>query len=196
MTIDQAEFFRQIQTQLKTGVSNKQKTGYKAMFDYWEASALNDMRWLAYALATAYHETGGELQPVREGFCDTDEGSERAVRRMFEKGRIRRNYATRHDNGKSYFGRGLVQITHGVNYERVGKAIGLPLYDQPDLALEMDVAVKILFVGMTEGLFTGKRFQRYFNNDDTDWTGARRIINGQDRAKLIAGYAETFYDCL
>ncbi len=196
MKIDQSEFFRLFQVRFKKPLSNKQKAGYKAMMAYWENSALNDMRWLAYALATAYHETGGEMQPVREGFCDTDEGSERAVRRMFEKGRIRRNYATRHDNGKSYFGRGLVQITHGVNYERVGKALGVPLYDNPDLALDMDVAVKILFVGMSEGLFTGKRFQRYFDNETTDWTGARRIINGQDRAAKIADYAEKFYDCL
>lgn len=197
MKIDQSEFFRLFQIKFKETLSNKQKAGYKAIFTFWEASALNDLRWLAYALATAYHEAGWEMQPVREGgvLCTTDEASIAAVTRLFKKGKIRRNYAIPHANGKSYFGRGLVQITHGDNYERVGKAIGQPLYDNPDLALDMDIAVQILFVGMTEGLFTGKRFRNYFNNEITDWQGARQII-GYDRAKLVGVYAEKFYDCL
>jgi predicted chitinase len=195
MKVEQAEFFRLFQKKFREPLNNKQKQGYQAIFSYWESSPMNDSRRLAYALATAYHETGGEMQPIRECFCSTDEASVRAVTRMFEKGKIRRNYAIPHANGKSYFGRGLVQLTHGENYERLGKAIGLPLYDDPDLALDMDTAVKILFVGMRQGLFTGKSFNNYFTRSLTDWTGARKII-GYDRAELVAEYAEKIYDCL
>jgi hypothetical protein len=89
----------------------------------------------------------------------------------------------------------LVQITHGYNYERVGKAIGLDrqLYDDPSLALRLDVSVKILMVGMVDGLFTSKRLSDYFNPTKTDWTNSRRIINALDRADTIAGYARKFF---
>ena len=33
----------------------------------------------------------------------------------------------------------------------------------------------------------------YFDSDTVDWVGARRIINGSDKANLIASYAKTFY---
>jgi putative chitinase len=56
--------------------------------------------------------------------------------------------------------------------------------------------VQILFIGMRDGLFTGKKFGDYFNNSKTDWLNARRIINGVDRAEKIAAYTRDFYACL
>jgi predicted chitinase len=198
MKVDRAKFFKHYRSNLEDHLEQSQVQGYDAIFDYWESSTLNDPRWLAYALATAYHETGRKMQAVREGFCDSDQCSIKAVTRLFEQKRIARNYALPHPNGQGYFGRGLVQITHGNNYETLGRAIGLGmgLYDKPGLALQLEVAVKIMFVGMTQGLFTGKRFADYFNNTATSWTPARRIINGVDKADLIAGYAKKFFKCL
>jgi len=91
-----------------------------------------------------------------------------------------------------------VQITHGYNYERLGRAIGLgrQLYDNPSLDLDLGIAVQIPFVGMVEGLFTRKCLAGYFNDTKTDCKNARRIINGLDRADLIAGYGKRFYFCL
>jgi hypothetical protein len=196
--IDGATFAQRLQTEFGAAPTPKQQAGLDAMFAHWASSALNDERWLAYALATAWHETGTRMEPVREGFCDTDDCSIRAVTRLFEKKKIKRNYALPHPNGKSYFGRGLVQITHGVNYERVGKAIGLGtrLFDDPALALDLPTSVKILFVGMTDGLFSGKRFADFFNNAKTDWVNARRIVNALDKADKIAGHAKKFAVCL
>lgn len=151
-----------------------------------------DRRWRAYALATAWHETGGRMQPVREGFATSDEGAIRAVTRLHEQGRISRNYALRDpETGQSYYGRGLVQLTHRENYARAGRELGLPLERQPDLALEPDVSAAILLLGMERGWFTGKKLADYFpafTAADGDPVAARRIVNGTDRADLIAGY--------
>ena len=197
MKINRAEFFKKYRENFNPELTRQQVSGYDAIFDYWESSPLNDLRWLAYALATAYHETGKIMYPVREGFCSTDAGAIQAVTKLFEKGKIQRNYAIPHlNNGNSYYGRGLVQITHGDNYSRIGNIIGHPLFEKPDLALNLIISVKIMFVGMSDGLFTGKRFRDYFTDTKTDWLGARRIINGTDKKELIADYAKKFFACL
>jgi hypothetical protein len=48
---------------------------------------------------------------------------------------------------------------------------------------------------MEKGLFTGLSFADFFNSS-TDWTHARKIINGMDKANLIADYAQDFFVCL
>lgn len=161
-----------------------------------------DRRWLAYALATAWHETGGRMQPVREGFAASDEGAIRAVADLHRRGKISRNYAARDPaTGQSYYGRGLVQLTHRENYARAGLALGLPLDVQPDLALEPDVSAAILLRGMDEGWFAKDydgphSLRRWFNADTDDPVGARRIVNGQDKALLIAGYHRALVETL
>ena len=195
--VNRAKFFTAFRSQF--GDFNKsQVQGYDAIFDYWDKSDLTDKRWLAYVLATAFHETGENMQPVREGFCSSDQGSINAVTDIFNRGIIDENYALPKENGKSYFGRGLVQITWDYNYKNLGQAIGIgnQLYDNPSLALDMDIAVKILFKGMVDGLYTGKSLRMYFSEDSTDWVNARRIINGTDKADLIAGYGQKFFQCL
>lgn len=178
------------------GLKQVQVNTYEAIFDFWDSrSVLVDERWLAYILATAFHETGRRMAPIREGFCSNDASSVRCVTKMFEQKRIRQNYALAHRNGYSYFGRGLVQLTHGYNYKRIGQFIGLgdQLYDNPSLVLNVEVSVKILCVGMLIGSFVPRHnLERYFNAIDEDWTGARRMINGTDKKELIKSYALNF----
>ena len=173
-----------------------QVNGFEAVFDFYE-NELYGTLGLSYVLATAYHETGGTMLPVREGFANSDEEAIRIVTRMYQQGRISRNYASPDpETGKSYFGRGLVQITHKDNYRRVGEAIKADLVNDPDLALDLRTAVRILVIGMHRGLFTGKKILDYINTENKDYHNARRIVNGLDRAGLIAGYAERFEQCL
>jgi len=170
--------------------------GINAIIDAFNAEGCKDKRFLAYMLATAFHETGGCMEPVREGFALTNQEAIAAVTRLFKKGKIKKNYALPEINGNSYYGRGLVQITHPGNYRTLGDVLKLPLYQKPDLALQLDVAAKILVKGMVYGLFTGRNLATYITTDECDFVAARRIINGTDKAILIAGYADKFLTAL
>jgi hypothetical protein len=49
---------------------------------------------------------------------------------------------------------------------------------------------------MHGGLFTGKKLSDYITASKTDYVNARKIINGTDKAALIAGYAKQFEQIL
>ena len=171
--IDRKEFYSQIRAALvKGGLSQSQVDGFEAILDEWEKRRLTDLRWLAYIMATAWHETAQRMQPIEE----------------FGRGRGKAYAPT-------YYGRGFVQITWERNYARLSDVIGVDLVTHPEKALEMDNAIQILFVGMIDGLFTGKALSDYFSRE-ADWRGARAIVNGKDRAAEIAGYAQKIWDSL
>lgn len=165
---------------------------------YAEAGANAVPEHLAYVLATAYHESyhrslNPDWNPAREGFAKSNEEAISAVTKLFNAGRISHNYALPHTNRHSYYGRGFVQITWPENYRKMGKRLGIPLYENPDLALDRDVAANLLVVGMIEGTYTGRKLADYGPiNGSFDAYNARRIINGLDKAELIKGYYETF----
>lgn len=172
-------------------LTQAQVDGVNEIFDAWNECAApgDDLRQLAYVLATAYHETGGRMEPVREGFATSDA----AARRILAK----RPYAKPDaKTGHAYYGRGYVQITWGENYRRLGSRLGIDLYNKPDKALEPATAAKLLVVGMLEGLYTNRRLSDYFSGTVSDPKGARKIINGVDKASLIAGHYEAFLGAL
>ena len=190
-------FFDSIRASLFGGkLLQLEVTGINAIIACFKAQGGTDQRFLAYILATAFHETRGCMEPVREGFALTNADAIAAVTRLFKAGKISKNYALPQGNGKSYYGRGLVQITHPGNYQTMGKVLNLPLYDNPDLALELDIAAKILVKGMIYGLFTGVKLATYIHDDHVDFVNARRIINGTDQSTRIAGYAAKFLTAL
>lgn len=138
--------------------------------------------WLAYGLATAWHEA--RFKPIPEW----GRGKGRA-------------YAKPGKYGQPQYGRGLVQLTWDFNYEWADKALGLngSLLRNFDRALEPDIAARILILGMETGAFTGKGLRKYFTGEvgtSAQFREARRIINGMDKADLIAGHAEKFQAAL
>lgn len=138
--------------------------------------------WLAYGLATAWHEA--RFKPIPE----------------WGKGKGR-SYAKPGKYGQSQYGRGLVQLTWDFNYEWADKALGLngSLLRNFDRALEPDIAARILVLGMETGAFTGKNLRKYLSGEVgtlPQFREARRIINGLDKADLIAALAEKFQAAL
>jgi len=128
----------------------------------------------AYVLATAYHETAHTMKPVREY------GGETYLKK------------------KAYYpfvGMGYVQLTWLANYQKASKMLGVDFVKNPRLLLKAEYAAPILVIGSRDGWFTGKKLSDYITVSRSDFTGARKIINGTDRAKLIADIAIR-YDAL
>jgi putative chitinase len=146
------------------------------------------LRHRAYILGTAWHETGPassalHMTPRREIWGPT------AAQTRYE-GRADLGNTTPGD-GKRFAGRGYVQITGRANYQKASKLVGKDLVANPDLALDPAIAAKIIVHGMVNGWFTGRKMA-----DFDSYMNMRRVVNGTDRAALIAGYAEKFEDAL
>jgi putative chitinase len=197
MTINRGFFFDQVRATLFGGkLRPSQVTGLAAILDDWDAGhAAQDDRWLAYMLATAFHETATSLQPIREF------GGKAWYIKMYDvtgarPALCRKNGNTAPGDGLKYYGKGYVQLTWKNNYQAMSAVTGVDLVANPDMALDPKVASQVMFHGMEHGSFTGRKLADYFNPTTANWVGARRIINGLDRADLIAGYGKAFYAAL
>lgn len=195
--LDRQFFFDTVQHSLfKGSITPAQIEGMNAIFDYWDANlATADRRWLAYILATAFHETAYTMQPVRETLATSDSRAVEILETAFAAGRlswVKMPYWRADEDGKSWLGRGLVQLTHRRNYEAMSEVTGIDLVAHPDRAMEMAPAVTILIEGMLRGSFTSHRLSDHLNEEREDWVNARRIVNGTDRAEKLAEYGRTF----
>lgn len=173
-------FFDGIRPLFGGKLNQKQVNGLRFIIDEWVETGFTDRRWLAYALATAFHETAHTMQPIRE----------------IGRGRGKRYGKADRITGKAYYGRGYVQLTWKTNYKKASQAMGIDFVNKPDLVMKPENAAFIMFQGMKDGWFTGKGFSDYINDNQRDYWNARRIINGTDRAELIAGYAVRFESAL
>ena len=195
MAVNRAAFFAAVRADFGR-LKQSQVDGFNALLDAWEKRYPNaDPRHIAYSLATVWHEVGGLMQPVREGFASSDISARAAVARLHAAGKISRNYALP-VNGVSYYGRGRVQNTHLANYEKLERRFGRPFVKNPDLLLDSAIDAEVTVVGHVEGIWTGKKLADYFSATKDDPINARRIINGLDKASLIAGYHKSFLKAL
>ncbi len=174
-----AAFFGAVCVDLFGGVIEQtQVDGINSILEAWPEGT--DPCFVAYGLATAYHETGRTMEPIAE----------------WGRGQGEAYGIPCGPYQQRYYGRGFVQLTWLSNYERAEKAIlGSDLVRTPDNALLPAIAAEVLVRGMSEGWFTGKRLADFFPPgapETHDWVGARAIVNGQDRAAQIAAYAVHF----
>jgi len=164
-------------------------------------------------MATVHHETGQVWHPVKEigsrDYFIKRYGSQTKV------GKILGNDTP--EEGAIYAGRGLSQDTGETNYERdekviraeypdvvarfekrTGKKFDLTVGDQPndgsdpDNLLDYEIAYCAMSISMRKGLYTGASLSKYIHGNVCDFLGARKIINGTDKAGLIGGYAVKF----
>jgi len=174
-TIDREKFFNEYRNVFGP-LKQSQVDGISSILNCLEGDeAVSKVEWAAYMFATVKHETAGTYQPIEE----------------YGKGKGRK-YGIRSANGKTYYGRGYVQLTWEANYSTMGKYVKQDLVAHPEKALDPSVAYSIMSIGMRKGLFTGKKLGDYIKEGVTDYKNARRIINGMDCAELIAKYATKF----
>lgn len=177
--INRTKFFANLRKSLFNRLNQLQVDGINAILDQCEALNVTDLRHIAYIFATAYHEgvnlkTGERIVPVVEGGPQTYLRSKKYF---------------------PYVGRGYVQLTWDYNYQRYSKIMGINFMDYPELLLDVKNSSFILVHGMVHGVFTGKKLSDYIGAK-TNYVGARRIINGTDKANLIASYASGFHMAL
>ena len=196
--IDRKHFFDIVRPVLFHGSMNQgQVQGMEAILREWEAQQLTDLRWLAYILATAYHETAKTMQPVEE--YGKGHGHDYGKRLKMGGGPGKRiPYET---PDKIFYGRGHTQNTWYENYQRLTKAAAVQgknwdFLNNPELLLQMEPSIWATFFAMRVGLYTGKKLSDYFNENIEDWVNARRIINGVDCAVIIGEYAKEFYEAV
>lgn len=202
-----------------TSLSQGQVSGIEAILD---AGGSYPLAHLAYALATAYGETGRKMQPVEENL----NYSAKRIPQVFSAKRLqgrspaslagnpellantvyggdwgRRNLGnTREGDGWRYRGRGLPQVTGRANYAKIGRLVRKDLEGNPDLMLSPAVAAQSLLVAMRDGIYTGSKFADYLPGSGPatrdQFRKARHIINGQFAADDYAGYAVAFQTAL
>ena len=181
MKFDRDKFFAAYAAAFGTP-NDGQKQGLDALLTAAEADTeITDIRWLSYMFATVKHECADRWKPIEE----------------FGKGQGHKYgipVTVTDPAGKSYsnayYGRGYVQLTWDYNYRNMGKVLNNRLLYEPSLALDADVAYRIMSYGMRNGSFTGAKLSRFINADGCDYVNARKIINGLDQAQRIAGYAQ------
>ena len=186
--IDRQHFFDSVRASLFNGVlSQRQVDGMNYLLDVWEkVFPSEDIRWLAYALATAFHETAYMMVPLEEYGEGEGQSYGQPVGPYHQ----------------CYYGRGHVQLTWEENYKKAETklaehhGIDAPLHQYPHRMLEDEPSALVLYDGMIDGWFTGVSLVEFFNPDIEDPYNARKVVNGLDKAELIAGYYADFKKAL
>jgi len=142
-----------------------------------------DRGQIAYVFATAEHEShfGRLMMELADGW--DYEGRE-------DLGN------TESGDGPRFKGRGFVQITGRRNYQIWSKKLGIHLIDNPEKAALPEIAAMILVRGMRDGSFTGVGLSDFIVGDRRDFSKARKIVNGRDRADHIAQIAEHYFKAI
>lgn len=175
-----------------TSLSKGQVAGIEAILDEGQRRGLT-VQHLAAVLSESHHETGGMMQPLEENLNYSAKRLTQVWPSRFPTIAAAAPYAnnprklankvyggrlgnTGPDDGWTFRGRGLAQITGKANYVKFGLA------GTPDKAHDMATAIRILFDGMTDGVFTGKRLANYDAPEGYRYAASRAIINGDVKA--------------
>jgi putative chitinase len=152
-----------------------------------------DRRQIAYCLATFKWETAHTMRPIDEfgtaAYFNSRYGPQTKVGKMLGN--------TQSGDGARFHGRGFVQLTGRANYTKAKNLTKVDLLTDPDGAKNSDLAYQIAVQGMKDGWFTGAKLKQFFNdNQAPDYENARTIINGHDKAQLIADIARRLNEVL
>lgn len=194
MKLDRAVFFARWRREFGA-LRAPQVSAIEALLAALESDRhITDIRWAAYMLATVYHETAATMSPIDEfgstAYFEQRYGSHTAVGRNLGN--------TQPGDGARFHGRGYVQLTGRRNYTVMSQrlldsyGVSVDLATDPERAKDILTAYRVMSLGMRDGSFTGKSLRQYITGRRCDYVNARRIINGLDRAALVARHAEAF----
>lgn len=209
--LDRQAFFASVRkTPFSGSLTQAQVDGLGSMLDM--APPLMATMDLAYCFATAHHETGGAMVPRVENLNYTTAARIRATwKSRFPneaaaapyvrnpQALANKVYGGRMGNvlandGWDFRGMGLVQSTGRENAQRGTKRLrelgyltaGQDLEKTPTLMLDHDVAAAMLFVGLSEGWYTGLKLSQFFGPGMENPVGARKMVNPDDNGAEIA----------
>lgn len=216
--MDKAAFFAHLRKResgvFGTSLSKAQVVGVEAIVDECRAAGA-DLGQAAYILATAYGETGGKMQPVRENM----NYSAKRIPQVFSAKRRQGISAAKlagnpqllantvyggewglanlgnrigTTDGWDFRGFWIGQITGRNNAKKWAAGLGVDLAGNPKLLDDFGLAVKGLVLPMLEGWATGKPLHQFVKGDMRKYTAARAVWNGSFAADKYAGYALAF----
>jgi predicted chitinase len=137
-----------------------------------EAIGVKDPGQIAYILATSEHESNCGMYMHELG-----------GRAYFQKYEFRKSLGNSEPgDGFRFRGRGFVQLTGRLNYQKWGTKLGLDLISDPEAVADPAIAAKVLVQGMMSGAFTRKRLSDFVQGTTLNFFDARAVING-DKAK-------------
>lgn len=175
-----------------------------SMNTYYESAQKKaNLYEVAYMLATVRHETYDYRKA--EFFSEEPEVGSLSYFNKYDpvlaatpeaRENARKNGNTEEGDGFKYRGRGCVHLTWKKSYKKFSELLSFDFVADPDAAARFEYSVPIMIIGMTEGVFTGKKLSHYFNSGGVDYVSARWIINGKDKRDLIASYADIFESIL
>ena len=188
MPYDRKAFFDGVRKDLFRGsLTQAQVDGMNYLLAVWERhfeepNPRDGTNWLAYALATFFHETAERMEPIEE----------------YGKGSGKSYGQKVAPHNQAYYGRGFVQLTWSENYQKGEKflkdryGIDSKIWPEPHRMLQHETSALVSYDGMIWGWFTGKKLGDYFNGTTNDPVNARRIVNGTDQAQKIAEHHKRF----
>lgn len=206
--MDRGKFFGSLRSSsaaFGTSLSQAQVAGTEAILDACQRHGIDDGHHVANILAQCYHETAGAMQPIKETVMrhhkDRNPSDATVIARLdraFANGQLPWVRTPYWRDG--WFGRGFIQLTHKANYTRMGQRLGVDLVGNPSRAMDLATSADIAVVGMSEGMFTGRkladyRFPQALHSPAQQ--NPRRIVNGADGTDApVTRLHRAFFDAL
>lgn len=171
-----------------TSLSQPQVDGVEAILNSCQRHGISNIHHAANILAQVYHETGRYMSPIKETVQswhkDKNPSDATVIARLntaWAKGQLSWVKTPYWRDG--WFGRGPIQTTHERNYRKMGAALGVDLIKHPERLLEHTLGADSAVVGMSKGLYTGKKLSDYSFPaclNAAPKNHPRRIVNGTD----------------